>query len=361
MKYIITAAILVFAFAECKDDEEVIVEHEIKPQIWEEIKHFSGRSKILLNSLATNDKLIIYGHDAVTQVFDIKENGDLSYETYSFDPFDTFYKPTMNSNFMSTAIYDIKINLTAILGDWASTLPHYIFDLKRFDSSILHIHKLNHFEGEFIPANSAKQLLIPIRAYNSLRSEFILASVRMPFNHFIEGVDLKYLAIPDPHFHWLYLNSMDDVFFAANTEATHRISSDGTINEISNFGLKTIAKYDPDINVTGDEFYLGFNRQGHAAISRDKGFTWDAFNNLSFPWIDVYHFTNINGEILGYYNNSIIHLILKDNSLEIKQVDIQGLEGHYITSLSKFKNDIFVTTFSGCFKKQASKFFTYRD
>jgi hypothetical protein len=49
MKNIATIAILIFAFAGCKDDD-VKVEPDIKPQIWEEIKHFSGRSKILLNS-----------------------------------------------------------------------------------------------------------------------------------------------------------------------------------------------------------------------------------------------------------------------------------------------------------------------
>ncbi len=46
MKNIATIAILIFAFAGCKDDEQP----EPNKTIWQEMEHFKGRDKILLNS-----------------------------------------------------------------------------------------------------------------------------------------------------------------------------------------------------------------------------------------------------------------------------------------------------------------------
>lgn len=228
------------------------------------------------------------------------------------------------------------------------------FNIRTQDSiPVFDIDKSKYWDGSYIAANDHRQLLIPI----ANGEECILASLEMPVHNQITDVDLKKIKFP---FGLSYFNGSGDFFLAAAAGLTYRIDSSGDYVQVSNkYGIKQLVRYDRDTAVIGDEFYLGITWGGGFATSFDDGYTWN-FGENRFE-IELFQFVNLDGKVFGYNERGgIIHLIIRDDEIEIKQIDTEGITNG-ITSLSKFKNDFVVTTFSGAFKKSASDFYTYRE
>lgn len=344
MKYIITVAILVFAFAGCKDDEQP----EPDKAVWQEISHFKGRNKILINSIGTNNALYVYGLGRVTLVTDPDNSGKYSFQDWAgFGHTDILYKPLMHPDFILKDATSNNISLKTTF--FSST-----FNIRTQDSiPVFDIDKSKYWFGSYIAANDHRQLLIPI----ANGEECILASLEMPFHNQITDVDLKKIKFP---FGLSYFNGSGDFFLAAAAGLTYRIDSSGDYVQVSNkHGIKQLVRYDRDTAVIGDEFHLGITWGGRFATSFDDGYTWN-FGENRFE-IELFQFVNLDGKVFGYNERGgIIHLIIRDDEIEIKQIDTEGITNG-ITSLSKFKNDFVVTTFSGAFKKSASDFYTYRE
>lgn len=348
MKNTLLLLLLILAFAGCKHDEQPEPDHEV----WQEITHFKGRNKILINSIGTDDALYVYGLGRVTLVTDPDNSGEYAFQDWAgFGHTDILYKPIMHPDFILKEATSNNISLkTTDLSTFGSLVS--TFNIRTQDLiPVFDIDKSKYWDGSYIAANDHRQLLIPI----ANGEECILASLEMPFHYQITDVDLKKVKFP---FYLSYFNGTSDFFIAAAPGLTYRVDSLGDYVQVSNkYGIKQLVRYDRDTAVLGDEFYLGITWGGRFATSFDDGYTW-SFGEDRFE-IELFQFVNLEGKIFGYNERGgIIHLIIKDDEIEIKQINTEGITNE-ITSLSKFKNDYIVTTFSGAFKKTASEFFTY--
>lgn len=354
MKYIITVAILVFAFAGCKDDEQP----EPDKAVWQEISHFQGRDKILLNSMATEEALYIYKVNGLTMITDPNNTGEFSYIDWTGTGHtDISHKPMMTHDFILARTFEEAIVLDYPVGRFNKT---FRFDLKEFDEGINRLDINTYWFGEYIKSNNNKQLLIRVdQAQKGIT--YLLATMHMPHSWHIDSVELKIIDFEQfqGRFNIQFASAIDEYFFIGNSRM-FRVDTDGNTLKVSEDKmLRCPFKYSFDGEMS--EVYMGISQNDYVIISYDNGLTWNNFTAAPKEGLNRYHYINIDGNILGYHSRyGIIHLDIQEDLVKINQIDTEGITNE-ITSLSKFKNDFVVTTFSGAFKKSASDFYTYRE
>lgn len=77
------------------------------------------------------------------------------------------------------------------------------------------------------------------------------------------------------------------------------------------------------------------------------------------------NYKKIDDKIIGYCNSQIFELNIKIDAnkyeLSLTELDNDGLEGKIITSVSKFDNKIYLTSFSGVYYKDYDDFFVKKE
>lgn len=346
--------LLFIAFTGCKDDELP----DPNKIIWQEMKHFTGRNKILLNSLGTPNALYVYGIGRITVITDPDSSGVYSYKDWAgFEHTDILHKPMMHPDFILAGNHGNTIRLIRTQSYWGHS-ENLRIPLDNFDSSISRLDINRYWFGTYLKINNNKQVLIRVDHDSMGPDKYILATVDKPYYNLNDRIDLKYIDVSN---NWGtdFACSIDEYFFIGDSRM-YRIDTSGNYLLVSNdIMLRHPFKYSFD--KSSNEVYMGISQNDYVVISYDKGLSWQNFSSQPISDLNRFQFINLDGEILGFHSRwGIIHLKITEDVIELKQIDTEGITNE-ITSLSKFKNDFVVTTFSGAFKKSASEFFTYRN
>jgi len=149
--------------------------------------------------------------------------------------------------------------------------------------------------------------------------------------------------------HLISIHTIDPDFFLTFTDKTYKVTSEGIVSEVSDDILLRLIKVQNAIyGISYDALYK----------SVDEGNSWEKLFKVASFMNDL-HYQVINNEVVGFYYSQLFKIDFEKN--EIREIMNDGLEGHRITSISKFKDKVFVTTFSGVFYKEWEDFYNFKE
>jgi hypothetical protein len=146
------------------------------------------------------------------------------------------------------------------------------------------------------------------------------------------------------------LHSYYGKFFVGCGSSTFLIRADGTHNKVLDEEAQLYFEY-------GNNLYTLGNNTVYK--STDKGESWMAVYKVSFGGGAIRGF-NIGDNAFIFNGDKIAQLFLSPDAITSKELVNDGLAGNQITSVSRFKDRVYVTTLSGVFYKPYEQFLTFK-
>jgi hypothetical protein len=141
-------------------------------------------------------------------------------------------------------------------------------------------------------------------------------------------------------------------YFITYLRKNYKIYSDGKVKQIApNYILKKVFQ-------KSDTLYA-FSNDGSILRSTNDAEDWIKLGtgNSNLAYLNYYL---VNNEVIGTYFSQLFHFKIDGNNITIKELDNDGLVTRYITSVSKFKDKVFVTTLTGVYTVDYKTFFKYK-
>jgi hypothetical protein len=107
----------------------------------------------------------------------------------------------------------------------------------------------------------------------------------------------------------------------------------------------------------GYDFTLGQNEFLH---STNNGKIWNKTSTSEFE-IAHLNLTTIEDKTIGYWRSQIWQVMFSDSGYSVVELDNDGLAGEIITSITAYKNKVYVTTRSGLFYRNLSNLFEIKE
>ena len=221
------------------------------------------------------------------------------------------------------------------------------------------------YTGESFGINSLNQILIPYRTgYNVETGSFHAAMTFLFINtisqrqdniDFIDTISTSVFKIPNcPRVDFIF--SKDDYFILGLGE-TYRINSNGIFSLVHEGGLERVfQKNDTLYGVEYDGLFSSIN----------NGKSWFKISDLVLnpedisTWLRHFQYYDVDNEIIASSMDRLFHINIQDNKAIVKEIDNDGLKANYITSVSKFKENVYVTTLTGVYYISYKEFFNYK-
>lgn len=352
---------MLLSLASCTKEKIITVEKE-KIYRWKSLEQFSLFSKIQLNSHSNEEHLLITGINTITQItkntawpdsIEI-QNYSLSYTT----PVET-KMPITDDIFIGKNDIGQRVFISTCYNLGLNTYYTWI-DLPKFDSLSAGVTPINAFRGNNVVLNTASQCLIPYDIYTDpihfvvqRGRNFLLVNYRVEKDEFdqiqIDSVD-KIIFGPETGL-FFKIESVDEYFFIVFDYNTYRVDKNRDIHLV-------LEGFTNDIFRDGQK-YVATGASG-ILYSYDEGLTWQKQTEEIDSFLRYAIYTTIDNKIIGFIDSQIWHFDFGENEITIRELDNDGLEGNKITSISKFENNIYVTSLSGVFKINESDFFYYK-
>ncbi len=350
---------LLFSLLSCTKEKIITIETERKYN-WKELEQFSYFSKIQLNSHSNDGNLLIMGINSLTQIEkNVTAPDSIDLKIYLLPLNNTVFSklPISDDIFLGNNGNKLSLNTCYNLGGNAYT--EWI-NLSEIDSLSAGISSIDAFRGDNIGLNTAHQCLVPYDRYidntNAViqkGSNFFIITCRIEKTEFeqIQVDKIDKLSFSPEKGDLFKIESIDEYFFIVLAYNTYRIDKnmdvklvhEGLINDIFRDGQKYVA--------TGASGFL---------YSYDEGITWQKKADETDTYFRYATYVSIDDRIIAFINGQIWECDFGENEIVLKELDNDGLEGNKITSISKFENQIYVTSLSGVFNKSATKFFQYK-
>jgi hypothetical protein len=346
MRYLIILTVLTILLIRCK--EEVIVVKEIEVmKSWSTQIQFENLTKIKTNSFATDRYLFVYGPEFFSS---INEANQVSHAFTRLD-YPKFFRLPISKNFFLEAE-----------GKWLrfanSEYPVYDqgaswIDLQTLESDFKVINFGSSYQIGAIDINENGQCLVPIYT-KSTGSDIVayLFNTTVKDEMKIEISDTTKISISNPSpTQSQYVNclkAVKDYFILSVDGGTFKIYSNGDYNKILDTSIFNIFRY-------GDTLYA-LKQFGQLFISKNDGETWDSFQNYP-DYLVLANYFVLGDSIIASRNSDMFTVKFKDNQYIIRPILNDGLESNEITSISQFRDSIYVSTYSGLYFKGKSKFY----
>jgi len=107
--------------------------------------------------------------------------------------------------------------------------------------------------------------------------------------------------------------------------------------------------------------YLFALAGGTFFVSHDQGESWSVYYQSvageTYAW---YNYLNVGKDVYATYQSRILKVSLSGESLKYQELDNDGLQGSQITSINKCGKFAFVTTLSGLYYRDTTKFNSFK-
>ena len=90
--------------------------------------------------------------------------------------------------------------------------------------------------------------------------------------------------------------------------------------------------------------------------STDNGFNWNRVSTAEQETAYL-NYSVIAGRVVGYWKSQLWEFSLKKDGYTTVELDNDGLNGKIITSVSGYKDKVYVTTLSGVYYKNTTDLF----
>lgn len=325
--------------------EEEIVEIEVeKVEAWNMREDFTGRNKIKLNSLATEDNLYLYGPDFFSILNSQNEVthflNRLRYPNFSRLPISNNYYLEANSEILRFG------NLTNPVGN--STVINFANLAPDFDS--FNFGSL--YQPGVFAINDLGQCLIPINSTDPAHPIVAYLFQTQVQDGFTQVVDTIRVEIPVANAGLFFAQGFEDYFILSADRNVYKIYADGSSKVVINQPVFNIFKYQDRL--------FGLQDDTRLFISDDGGENWDTF--AGFPQsLTLANYLTIRDSLIATVNSTIYWIQLEGTNLSIESLVNEGLEGHEITSICDFQDSTYVSTYTGVFVRAKEDFFSIQE
>lgn len=355
--------LLPFLFFACnkKEIEEIVV--EVAPEYsWKASSKFQYKDKIQMNSYAAESELYLLGFEGLSKIYFI---GDTEYATNFIHLFKSpleFRFPVTSTLFASATHNTLSFTSTSnpISGVAVTTLnmpeidPAFAqFDFMNYETGVcmgltrnnvaLVPYLIYDRESYATPVVSgSKLLLVRLEATGAANETFTVSESRIIDN--LRNDQVKYIQVFDNYF---YISFREGKFV--------RVSDDGAVEELM---VKRVSK----MFRHGGSYY-GFSHDGlqRSATGKDWAVIPDMTANTTFTNLQMFMYHTLSNDLLiATYNSQLFKVELSPKELRLVELDNNGLDGNKITSIAQFNGMVYITTLSGAFYREQSKFLTYK-
>jgi hypothetical protein len=353
MKYFTLLVSLGLLLISCTKDKIVYKEKETS---WKAHPAFYLSDKIVYNSYATDSDIYFYGADFFTSI-DSNFNSSSSSVTF----YTSYVKRPIGKDFFvelkpGYPYLFIKPNARP-----TDNLAAQGFEFKRIDSTFQGL-AMEYFSktNEVAAISDQNQLLIPIFTNEDnypYLAFYQIGVITQPYIANYLRVDTAYVRkihIKTPYSPGsgkvLKIQSYYGKFFVSDVRSSFVIHSDGTHKKIVDEPITQYFKYQNSLY--GSSYW-----NNHIYKSEDEGETWKLAYNGALPLTS--NTFNIGNDVFFYLGDKMAQLQIYPDSIRAKELVNDGLVGNQITSVSKLKDRIYVTTLSGVYYKPYNSLLTY--
>jgi len=327
--------------------KEIIIEKE-KEYRWKANSSFVNKFAIVLNSYGTENKLNIVGYNFFSEIDPaITDEGNFQfYSKLGDDNMD--YKMPVNENIFVNA--DAK---TFIITPTSEAMgPNSAFiDFDKIDKDFNRFGFVYRIAGECVKINNKNQILVPYQAiYGDFK--FLLINLKdESASHTIDTLETKILntGLASGYAGPIMFTNKD--YFLVSMVNTFKVYADGSFSKVFDGGFKKMYYQNGILyGYTYDEIYCSY----------DDGENWILSGEISEQFILQMQYLFIDNEIILTYNSQMFHQEIVDNKINLMEIDNDGLDGKFITSINKCNDKVFVTTLSGVYYIPYKDFFVYK-
>jgi hypothetical protein len=348
----------ILVFIGCTKEKIIEIPVPVDKQYrWKVDSNFLFNNSIVMNSFATENELYLYGK--YFSVLSYNEKGKQKVENYTLrgQSNANFKMPISPSFFINT--YQNTVIFIPTQGPVTANNASY-YGFGYINPNLVTTLELPPYDlGQCMAINNKNQALIPFSSYNPTVSvvdgeyfNFLLADIKVVNDgQRAEVAQTKIVTIKNGGYALTNLFSHKD-YFISYLRFNYKIYSDGRVKPIApNYALRKILQ-------KSDTLYA-FSTDGSLLRSTNDAEDWIKLGTGTSSLIFA-NFYLVNNEVVGAYFDQLYHLKINGNSLDIKELDNDGLVTRYITSVSKFKDKVFVTTLTGVYTVDFKTFFKYK-
>ena len=347
--------------------DEIIKEVEVeKTYSWNQDSSFFYNYKLQMNSYANDKVLFTIGPNALTKIGD---NGDPFYGdgmlhySLSFD-YQIQYKlpiyEQLFAGFINNGLIQIASTKNPILNGSSLWI-----NFNKLDPYFNSFEFPRAYRSNAMVINENLQCLIPFSHYNPedplhpywlLKFMVVDCEIKPDLRYaYVDSLKCEEVAyhLPDIKYEPMVrsLHTFDD-YFIVSCNSTYRVGEDLELTKILNTSLLKVFRH--------KDLLYGLGMDSKLYTSDSDANTWQEYGSVDGQ-LTMLNYFNIDGEILGTYNSQIFHLMINEDEINIKELDNDGLVGHQITSMSLYNDYIYLTTYSGVFKRSYDELFTYKE
>jgi hypothetical protein len=342
---------ILFAYAGCEND--TIVEKEVeKVHAWNLVPLFSHDNKMQLNSYGDSSGLYTLNLSYITNARRSASSGrlDLVLNLLFLEP--SLYEkfPVCSRYFAVGAENTVRIST---LEDPLSYGADAWLYMNQIDTNFIEFDFPPYWWSNAIAANGKNSVLIPYLRNDSVyyHSAAMLVTFSISKNSVGEKLDTVSTTVLrfGMHDSPLSMYHYFDHYFYSGYK-TYRIGNDGNSAVCYPEGMYNMFSNGTDL------FSMSY---GALLRSKDHGVTWQPIGGVSRT-VEVMSYTEADGNIISFRDSRLYHVTLNDSVNTIVELENDGLDGHMITSVSRYRDDIYVTTRSGVFSRPVKDFYTER-
>jgi hypothetical protein len=336
--------------------KEKIIESE-KEHRWKAHNGFSYQQAAVLNSYATDDKLYLIGRSFYTLSDSLREDGGYPAITLLNYGFNIDYKMPIKDLLYVYSFGDRFINVipTKNTVNYVSN-GSFSINMKDRDSDFSEFNFIAYWSGECMKINNQNQILIPYKTYNNkVILSFLLMEIKVD-QEFFNGEDkadtlkTRIIKLEDETGITSLFSTKED-FIVSAARNTYKIKSDGAATKVFDGVFSRIFQ-------ENDTLY-GIS-SGKIYRSVDNGASWPDNGDISNDFSLLINFCLIDHEIIATYLDQVFHVFINDGLISVREIDNDGLEYNFITSVSKYKDKVYVTSETGVHYIAYKDFFTYK-
>jgi len=336
-------------------EKETIVEKEVeKVHAWKPVSVFSYNNRMQLNSFGDSAFLFTVNPSYFNVAWKNEDSKPLNTLPYVFhmEPSIHIRYPICTKYFVVTDHSLLRIGVPAEPLGYSANVSFWMKEIDpMFDSYNLPLR----FFGDGIGINKNNSLLVIYRHYDSTNSGTSALLVHLSFQQYGAHVALdtsstKIIRLNNSYFTSTSVYHFFNHYFVGSSK-TYRTSDNGTA---------TVCFSRDIYNMFQIGSYLYGISWGTVVRSTDQGVSWNEIGKISSSF-EILSYIQAEGSIIAFRNSQLFRITLNDSVDTIEELENDGLDGHEITSISCYRNEMYVTTFSGVFSKPAQEFFNMRE
>ncbi|RYY57173.1 MAG: hypothetical protein EOO05_18260 [Chitinophagaceae bacterium] len=369
MKTLLPILVVFFILASCKKETTII--REVAPvRSWSVDSSFKGFDRIMLTSRTLNDSVIalVTGNKIM---FLNADNPGNSRPSVIYNQQGTYGYLTAPSLGQGIGVTLLDANNLKVFSIFNPVNEFGIFTYSPSYSNAANSQKafpVPGYPNAGYPIIRSRYILAPTEIdYEGDKAYFGLLEVEasnVPFENSVKLISTRNLTLaPSPSTIGFsdgvyYSASFFDKFFVQFRNQFYRVD---TLGNVKSFGYGPAAvPSNPQIREMfrmGDVlFAVGLDK---FLVSMDQGENWTLFSQFGdLSPFALMTYVNVGDELYGIFASQVARIYLEGNNLRLQELDMDGLEGSQITSINKAGKFTYVTTLSGLYFRETSKFNT---